>query len=188
MKNKKLIDWPYVIGLMLIPVILACGYLLVTWLVGLVRYDPAYFTEEYLKKYSVPSTLLDDLETAIRNGDGSLMAQIQGTRSIPDDLEPLPNVRFMIYWSADKKYTDYLFMDMKNYHRYIQHLRIVNGRYVQVPEGAYFLADSGHWKSAFGPLAEMWWLIVILFTLGIWLSRSMAAYREKVFGKPPGVL
>jgi len=187
MKTRKMIDWPYVIGLLLLPVILVGFFLLVAWIMDLTRYNPAFFSEDYRERYAVPSPLLEDLETALRNGDGALLAELQGTRQVPSNQEKLSNVRFLIFWETHGKYTDYLFMDMKNYHRYLQHLRIVEGRYVLIPDGAYYLADSGRWKFTFGPLALVYWLLVILFTLGIWIYRSMSAYREKVYGKPPGV-
>lgn len=188
MKPQKLIDWPYVIGLLLLPVAIAGIFLLVGWIIGQTRYDPAYFTEEMQKRYATPNLLLEDLENAIRNGDGSLMAQAQASRQVPNNLEKLPKVRFLIYWDGDKKYSDYLFMDMRTYQRYMQHLRLVKGRYVRVPDGIFYLADSGHWLSAFGPLAVLWWLLVILFTLGMWIYRSMSVYRNKTFGKPPGTV
>jgi len=187
MKTRKLVDLPYVIGLMVLPLSLAALFLLVAWIIGMTRYNPAFFSEDYQERYAVPSPLLADMENALRNGDGGLMAQLQGTRQVPSNLEKLPNTRFLIFWDKHGKYTDYLYMDMKNYHRYLQHLRMVNGRYVRVPDGAYYLADSGRWKTTFGPLAVVYWLLVILFTLGVWIYRSMSAYREKVFGKPPGV-
>jgi hypothetical protein len=188
MKSHRIIDWPYVIGLLLLPVFIAGIYLLIAWILAWTRYDPAYFSEDYRKRYSSPNDLLVDLETAIRDGDGELLAEVQGTRPAPGKLEKLSDVRFLIYWDGDQKYSNYLFMDMKNFHRYMQHVRLVNGRYVRVPDGAFYLADSGQWKTTFGPLAVIWWLLVILFTLGVWIYRSMAAYRQKMFGKPPGVV
>lgn len=187
MKNRKLLDLPYVIGLMLLPIILAGVFLLATWISGLIRYDPALFSAEYQKRYAVPSPLLGELEKALRNGDEALMAQLQGTRRAQANLEPLPNVRFLIFWDSHGEYTDYLFMDTRNYLRYLQHLRLVDGRYVRVPDGAFHLADSGRWKSFFGPLAGIYWLLVIIFTLCVWIYRLMSAYRQKIYGKPPGV-
>ena len=187
MKTRKLIDWPYVIGLLLLPIVLVGIFLLVAWILSVTRYDPAFFSDAYQERYAFPNPLLTDLENSLRDGDGALLAELQGTRQIPSNPEKLANLRFLIFWDTHGKYTDYLFMDMKNYHRYLQHLRIVNGRYVRVPDGAYYLADSGRWKTTFGPLAVVYWLLVILFTLGVWIYRSMSAYREKVFGKPPGV-
>lgn len=186
MTVRKSIDLPYVIGLMLLPLILLGIFLLVTRIVGLIRYDPLYFSPEYQERYAVPSPLLEELEKALRSGDTELMARLQGSRLQPSSLEQLPNVRFMIFWDSSGEYSDYLFMDTRNYRRYLQHLRIVDGRYVRVPDGAFYLADSGRWKYFFGPLAVIYWLLVILFTLGVWIYRSMSAYREKLYGKPPG--
>jgi hypothetical protein len=185
MKTQRLIDRQYVFGLLLLPFALLALAFLVKWVQGLVRYDPVYFSAEYLERYEVPSGLLTDAETALRQGDAALFAQIQGTRQAPRGVEPLPNVRFLIYWDQYGKYSDYLFMDTRNYHRYMQHVKLFRGRYVSVPEGFYYYLDSGRWTYIFGPLLAIWWLIVILFTIGVWIYRSMAAVRKDMYGPRP---
>jgi hypothetical protein len=185
-KYPRTIDWPYVIGLLLLPFLILGVFLLVAWIDGWVRYDPAYFTSDYLKRYSTRDQLLTDLESAIRSGDPTLLAESQGTRPSSTKLEPLPNVHLMIFWDGDQKYINYLFMDTRNYQRYMQHVRSVRGRFVRVPDGLFFLADSGQWKLSFGPILVVWYILVILFTLGTWIYRSMAIYRHRVFGRPPG--
>ena len=186
MKKHAFIDWQYVVGLVLLPFLLLALAYLVSLIQWVVRYNPAYFTQEYLERYAVRGDLLLDLETAIRQGDGQLLAEVQGTRGIPQNLEPLPNVRFLIYWDRDGKYDDYLFMDTRNYHRYMQYLKQTRGRYVRVPEGFYYYMDSGNWIHIFGPLLAVWLVIVILFTLGVWIYRSMAAVRKEMYATPPG--
>ena len=179
---SKLIDWPYLIGLLFLLALLAGLALLVGWVDGVLRYDPAYFDEPYLSRYEAPSPLLADLENALRTGDAALLAELQGTRWPAAQIEKLPNVRFLIYWDDDKEYSDYLFMDMKNYHRYMQHLKAMKGRYVVVPDGLYYAVDSGSWIRTFGPLAVVWWLVLVLFTLGVWFYRWMAAVRAERYG------
>jgi hypothetical protein len=185
-KKQAFIDWQYVVGLVLFPFLLLALAFLVSFIQGVVRYNPAYFTQEYLDRYAIKAELLHDLETAINQGDGLLLAEIQGTRSVPRNLEPLPNVHFLIYWDRDGKYDEYLFMDSQNYHRYMQYLRKAKGRYVRVPEGLYYYMDSGNWIHIFVPLLVIWWVLVALFTLGIWIYRSMAAVRKEMYSTPPG--
>lgn len=185
MKTRRLIDWQYVLGLMLLPVSILVIAFLISWIQGLVRYDPTYFTDEYLKRYAAPSELLMDLETALRNGDSALLAAVQGTQNVPQRLEPLPNVRFLVFWKFDGKYNDYLFMDTTNYHRYMQHVKLVKGRYVNIPETIHFYMDSGRWIQTFGPIMAIWWLVVILFTVVVWVYRHMAAVRQDIFGPRP---
>ncbi|MBN1147831.1 MAG: hypothetical protein JXA78_11290 [Anaerolineales bacterium] len=185
MKTQRLIDLQYVLGLLLLPFLLLALAFLIQWAQELVRYEPAYFSAEYVQRYEVPNELLMDAETALRQGDASLMAQVQGTRQVPKAIERLPNVRFLIFWDRYGKYSDYLFMDTRNYHRYMQHIKLVRGRYVTVPEGLYYYLDSGNWVKVFGPLLAIWWLVVILFTLGVWIYRSMAAVRQEMYGPRP---
>lgn len=186
METRRLIDWQYVLGLLLLPFLFLALAFLVKWVQGLNRYEPAYFSEGYLERYAVPSELLMDLETALRQGDAVLLTEAQGTRRVPTNLEPLPNVRFLILWDKNDKYSDYLFMDTKNYHRYMHHLKLVRGRYVSVPEGLFFYMDSGLWVNVFGPLLAIWWLIVALFTAGVWVYRRMAAVRQEMYSSRPG--
>lgn len=185
MKTLRLIDWQYVLGLMLLPVLVLVIAFLIGWIQGLVRYDPVYFTDEYLQRYATPSELLTDLETALRNGDSALLAALQGTGDVPQHLEPLPNVRFLVFWKRDGKYSDYLFMDKTNYHRYMQHVKLVKGRYVKIPETIHFYMDSGRWIHTFGPIMAIWWLVVILFTAAVWFHRYMAVVRKDIYGPRP---
>lgn len=179
----KLVDWHYFIGLMLLPFFLMGAILAVVLFQDLTRYNPEYFSSAFQQRYSIPNALITDLEIALRNGDPRLMTEIQGTKSLPQQLEPNPNLRFMIMLESQGKYMDYLFMDTTNYQRYPQHLKNINGRYVRVPDGLYYLVDSRKWTSTFFPLAAFWWVCVFLFTAGLWFFRLMAAYRHKSFGE-----
>lgn len=182
MNRRRTIDWQYVLGLLLLPFIITGIFLLIAFIEDLTRYNQAYFNDGYQARYAVPSSLITDLENALRSGDETLLAKLQGTRHVPRNMESKPNLRFMIFWEYDGKYSEYLFIDTSNYHRHMQHLKEVNGRYIVVPDGLYYMANSGRWLSTFGPIAVFWWLVVILFTLGIWFYRSMAAYRQKQYG------
>ena len=182
MKKRKYIDWQYVFGLLALPLIVLGLLMLIYLIQDRLRYNPAYFTQEYKERYKIPSTLNDDLEKAIQQGDSNLMAVLQGTRQVPGNLEPLPKVRFLIFWEKAGKYNNYLFFDFSDYHRYMQHVKEVNGRYVVVPEGLYYYMDSGGWRLFFGPAAAIWWLLVILFTGGVWVYRSMKGVREDLWG------
>ena len=183
MKMGKWVDWSYVIGLLLLPFFIMGIFLLLAYIQDLTRYNPYFFNEDFQERYAVPNDVITDLEISLMRADSELLAATQGTKSGPQQLEPNPNLRFMIMLEADGKYFDYLFMDTSNYQRFPQHLKQVNGRYVRVPEGLYYLVDSQKWVSTFFPLAAIWWLLVILFTVGTWFFRVMAAYRRKRFGE-----
>jgi len=181
MREYRILDWPYIIGLLLLPIAVLVIVLVAGWVDGLLRFHPDYFTSPYLEKYREPTNVLTDLEEALRQGDADSLKAIEGTRDTSSHLEPLPNVRFIIFWESDGKYTDYLFMDTKNYHRYMQHLKFYRGRYVRVPDGLYFYVDSGRWVRTFGPIAAIWWILVILFTAVFYIYRSMERFRASLF-------
>ena len=182
-KISRWIDWPYVIGLLLLPFLIMGGILSAGFLQGLFRYNQDYFKPRYQDLYAAPNKLITDLETALREGDESLLAETQGTSKAEIKAGANPNLRFMIMIESSGKYLDYLFMDTSNYKRYPQHLKQLNGRYVRVPEGLYYAVDSRQWTSTFFPLAVIWWLIMILFTTGVWFFRLMANYRQKRLGE-----
>ena len=54
-------------------------------------------------------------------------------------------------------------MDSSNYHRYVIHIKMVNGRYVWVPESLYYYVDSGRWVRTFFPILTVWWLVLFLY-------------------------
>ena len=143
MNRRRTIDWQYVLGLLLLPFFIVGIFLLIAFIEDLTRYTPAYFDDGYLARYAVPSPLITDLENALRSGDETLLAKLQAIRHVPRNLESKPNLRFKICWEYDGKYSEYLFIDTSNYHRHIQHLKEVNGRYIRVPDGLYYMANSG---------------------------------------------
>lgn len=179
------IDWTYVIGLLLLPIMIMGAILLAGLIQGLTRYNYGYFNQDYQQRYAVPNNLITDLETALREGNEDLMAEIQGTRNAEIKTGANPNLRFMIMLESSGKYLDYLFMDTTNYRRYPQHLKQLNGRYIRVPEGLFYAVDSRQWISTFFPLAALWWMLVILFTISVWFYRLMANYRQRRLGEIP---
>ncbi|MFN2158448.1 MAG: hypothetical protein ACK2U3_01250 [Anaerolineales bacterium] len=177
------IDLTYVIGLLLLPFLIMGGLLLTGFIQGLTRYNQDYFNEHYQNLYAVPNSLVADLENALREGNVNLLAETQGTRTAKINNGGNPNLRFMIMLESSGQYLDYLFMDTSNYQRFPQHIKQLNGRYIRVPEGLYYAVDSRGWTATFFPLAAIWWLLVILFTVSIWFFRIMKAYRQKRFGE-----
>ena len=122
-KISRWIDWPYVIGLLLLPFLIMGGILSAGFLQGLFRYNQDYFKPHYQDLYAAPNKLITDLETALREGDESLLAETQGTSKAEIKAGANPNLRFMIMIESSGKYLDYLFMDTSNYKRYPQHLK-----------------------------------------------------------------
>jgi hypothetical protein len=182
MKTQKMIDWQYVLGLLMLPVVIVALLLLIGYIQGFIHYDPRYFTPEYVDRYQNVDAVITNLEQALQNGDAGLLAEVRGTRSTPGNLKPAPNLVFSILGEQGEKYQDYLFADRVTYHRFMMHLKKVKNRYVVVPENLYYYVDSGRWTRTFLPIAMIWWLGVILFTAGMWVYRYMEVLRQKMWG------
>jgi hypothetical protein len=178
MKEKRLIDWPYVIGLLLLPI----GILVVLFAIKTVqqftRYDDSYFTEEYLARFETPSSVAFELEGALREGDEELMAELLGTRAGPDDMEPRPSLVYVFLLDKVRDYFHYLYFNQDDYHREVQFIKEVNGRYVASEDDMYFYIDSGRWQEVAGPLIATWWVLVIVATGVMYTYRYMARVRE----------
>jgi hypothetical protein len=182
MTSSKLIDWPYVIGLLALPVVLVALLLLGGELLRIGRYDPAYFAPEYLEFYDTPGAVLADLERALHQGDQQLMDQLLATRRRSPPLRPRPTVEFVFLAGMEGDYLEYLFLDRQDYSRVIQYVRPENGRYIAAREDFYFYMDSGKWVDVAGPLAASWWIVVLLFTGGVYVYRRLALARLAMWG------
>ena len=178
-KPKRLIDWPYVIGLLLLPIFLVLIAFLVSWIQGASRWDPAFFTQDYLDQYEAPGSVAIDLERALREADETLLRQLQGTKRAESVPEPRPQLIYALLWEVDGEYFDYLYFDASTYRRLIQHVRMIQGRYVVVPENLYYYMNSGNWLQVISPLAITWWILVLLFTVMTLVYRYMERWRHQ---------
>ena len=178
MKKKRLIDWPFVIGLLLLPF----SILLILFAKKIVqeftRYDDRYFTEEYRARFETPGSVAIELEGALRDADEDLMAELLGTRAGPDAMEPRTSLIFVFLLNVEGDYFQYLYFNQDDYHRDVQNVKEVNGRYVTAEDDLYFYIDSGRWQEAAGPLIATWWVLVVVATGAMFVYRYMARVRE----------
>ena len=181
MTSRRVIDWPYVIGLLMLPLFLAGALLLAGELLQLRRYEPAYFTPEYQRLYPTPDAVLYGLETALRDGNQKLMDELLASRKGSHPLAPRPRISFVFLSGALGDYTEYLFLDLKDYSRVVQYVRPQGGRYLAAEADFYFFMDSGKWVEVAGPLAALWWLLLLVFTAGIYVYRKLAAVRQAMW-------
>ncbi len=181
MRSSKMIDWQYVIGLVLLPFLLLGIAMLTAFIQGRTRYDPAYFTQQYQDLYQNPDAVMARWEQAMQSGNAKRIQEIEGTNSGPGDIEALPAVQFVGFIGKDERYSDYLFLNWDNYHRYALHVKAHNGRYISVSEGIYYYIDSGRWVQTFIPLLVIWYVAMFLFTVGLWIYRYMAMVREQMY-------
>ena len=181
MNKKRLIDWPYVIGLLLLPVAVVLVLHGVKAFQALTRYDAAYFTEEYLNRYETPGSVAIDLEQALRQGDSQLMAGLIGTKRGPAPIVPRPSLIYVFLLSVDGDYFEYLYFNADDYSRVVQYVTEVRGRYVASEPDLYYYMDSGRWREVAGPVAISWWILVAVFTAGVMVYRRTAISRQKMY-------
>lgn len=182
MNLRRYLTWRFWLLLFILPLLTAGLLFGLAAIQEQTRYNPAYFTEEYIARYNRASTLIEDLEQALQSGDSDLMAALQGTRQVPRGMQPRPNIRFSMLISREGLYRNYLFYDIVTFHRYTAHVKETQGRHVVVPENLYYYVDSGFWREVFVPPAVIWWSILLVGTLSIWIYRVLAEIRKKMFG------
>lgn len=182
MTARRLIDWPYVIGLLVLPVALVLLLLLAGALLRIGRYDPAYFTQEYLSRYDTPAAVLAGVEDAILHGDRQLMDELLATRRGAKPVQPRPQLEFVFLADQRGDYLQYLFLDKRDYSRVVQYVRPQGGRYIAAEQDFYFYMDSGRWIEVAGPVAASWWILVLLFTAGVYTYRKLALTRQAMWG------
>jgi hypothetical protein len=149
---------------------------------GLVRYDPAYFTPEYLEEYGQPSQVVWVLEQALQTGNRPLLAGLQGLRR-PSRFETGDAISFVRLWERTGRYVTYLYVDMHSYERYPYHLEQIKGRWVVAPEDVRYYLYSGRWKDLFLPLAIAWWILGLGVLGFAWLLRDSESLRSRLFDK-----
>jgi len=177
MKSLRLIEWQYMLILVLFPILLMGILLLAGLILGNVRYNPAFFTESYLQRYKTAGALLKELEQAIKQGDTTKVRELSGTKWSPRAINSTPNLQFSMFWDQDEKYQDYLYFDISNYHRYMFHIKNVDGRFVWVPESLYYYVDSGRWVRTFFPILAIWWIVLFLYYVTKKVYQSLISYR-----------
>lgn len=182
MERDRLIDLPYVIGLVLVPLLVVGALFMVKGIQELTRWERVYFQEEYLERYESPGAVALDLESALRTGDTRLMAELRGTGRQPETLEARPRLTFIFLLGIDGDYFHYLYFNTDNYHRLVQHVKPRGERYVTVEEGLYYYMDSGQWVEVAAPLAATWWILTIVFTGGVYVYRLTARSRSRMYG------
>lgn len=182
-KDRRMVDWPYVIGLIALPVVVVVFIYGVTRVQELARYDPAYFTSEFLERYESPGSVAIGLERALREGDRQLMDELLGTRRGSPPLEPRPSLIFVFLLDREGGYFQYLYFNSIDYHRVIQYVKEQDGRYVASLADLYFYMDSGRWSEVAAPIAATWWILVVVYTAATYVYRRMAAARKEMFDR-----
>lgn len=182
MKTQRIIDWPFVIGLLLLPGAILLVLFAIKIAQEFTRFDERYFTEELRARYATPSSVAFALEGALRDADRELMAELLATRAGPDVMEPRPSLIYTFLLGTDGDYFQYLYFNADDYNRLVQNVKEVNGRYIASEADLYFYIDSGRWQQVAGPLIAAWWILVIVSTGVLFTYRYMARVRDRRYG------
>jgi hypothetical protein len=149
---------------------------------GLVRYDPVYFSNDFLERYGMPGEAARALEEALQTDDQALLAELQGLRW-PASFNTAPSIVFVMLWERTERYMTYLYFDMDTYERQPHYFEEVNGRWVVAPADLVYYMNSGRWKGTFMPIAIVWWLVGGLVLVLFWLSRASQSFRSRLYGE-----
>jgi hypothetical protein len=155
----------------LIPFVLLGVVVTVARSYGLVRYDPAYFTEPYLTKYNTAGAVAKALEVALQTDDQALLAELEGLR-FPGRLDTSPTISWVQLWARTDRYITYLYFDVSAYKPYLHHIEERRGRWVVSPPDVYYFVESGAYKSVFLTFSLIWWTSGML-TAGLVYLLSM---------------
>ncbi len=184
-RNRRQVVLPPGFGLVLavlaFPFVVLGLLVLAVNLQGLVRYDPAYFSTEYLDKYGEASQVIRVLEQALQTGNEPLLAGLQGLRW-PRQFPTGDTISFVKLWEHRGRYATYLYVDMQGYERHEYPLESVQGRWVVAPKDLRYLLYSGRWRSFFFPAAIAWWALGLAALAFLWLLRRSASLRSRLLG------
>lgn len=182
-EKPRFVDWPYVIGLALLPVIVMLVLVGLAFVQGLRRFDPVYFSPSYQERYASPGSVAIALERALREGDEQLMAELLATRRSPGEMQPRPSLIFIFLLGIDGDYFQYLYLNTNDYNRVIQYVTQQDGRYVVSRADLHYYLDSGRWTGVVAPIAATWWILVAVYTAAAYVYRRMAAERKRMYDR-----
>lgn len=178
---RRIVPWRWVLIVALLPLVVLGLLALSMKVFGLVRYDPAYFTEPFLREYETPGAAARALETALQTNDQALLAELQGLRW-PARFETAPSMIFIMLWEHTDRYVTYLYFDIKTYERHPHYFEQVKGRWVASPDDLYYYMNSGRWQVVFLPIAIVWWLAGGLAIGLVILFRISERFRARLYG------
>lgn len=181
--ERRYVDWPYVIGLVLLPVLAVILLFGINAIQGLSRFDPQYFTPTYLERYDNPGAVAIALEQALREGDRQLMAELLATRRGPEAMQPHPSLIFIFLLGIEGDYFEYLYLNTSDYNRVIQYVAQQDDRYVASEADLHYYLDSGRWTTVAAPIAATWWILVAVYTAATYVYRRMAAARRRMYDR-----
>lgn len=169
-------------ALAILPLALALIYILAAYTQGLTRYDERFFTPVYQETYDAPSDVTRQLEQVLQSSDQALYQELTGLRGDPEIPDTSPHIIFTILLDVDERdYFHYLYFNTDTYERLTFFLKKVKGRWIVVPQDAYFFYDSGQWVRVFTPLALVYWIGLLATFIVVVIYRATNRMREEMF-------
>jgi hypothetical protein len=179
---NRTIDVRRILVVALLPLVLLGLVAVAMQIHAMLRYDPVYFIEPYVERYSKPDYVAKALERALQTGDRALLAELQGLRS-PRAFETAPSIDLAMLSERSDHYLTYLYVDRQTYDRYAHHLERFEGRWVVSPGDVYYFVRSGRWQRVFLPVALAWWFFGSLALIWRYLQPGWEAFRDEVYGR-----
>ncbi len=175
------------IGLFLLPLFAAGLYIMFVRIEALFRYDQTLFTSDYQKQYASPGSVAIAIEQALNTGDLSIFTELTGLRSRFRPPEANPNLRLMVLIDVSEAgYYQYLYFDVKNYHRFVFNTKQVDGRWVMAPQDTYYYLDSGDWLLFFTPFLSLWWSLLAVISASVGIFTLAKRFRQQLYGPAKG--
>lgn len=158
----------------LLPLLGAGIFILIGTVQGIpaLRYDPAYFSAEHAATYDSPREVLFGLEEVFKTGDRQLLAEVEGLRR-PRSVARNPRLFGALMWERDEHYFSYMYWDSETWDRYLVHTEQRDGRWIVVPEDAFFFLRTGLWLRAWLPIAVVYYIAEVV-GLFIWALTTRA--------------
>lgn len=179
MRRYARLGWILVVALL--PLELAGMCALAMYAYGLVRYDPAYFDQVHVERYSSPEVAVRTLEVALQTDNRSLLAEMQGLQW-PARFKTSASLRFVRLRERSDRYTTYLFFDGQTLERHAYYFEQVRGRWVVSPPDLYYYVHSGQWRHIFWPMAIAWWLLLAAAFASVLLFRTVRSRNAHLYG------
>jgi hypothetical protein len=179
MRLRGILRW--ILAVAFLPFVVLGLLVLAVQLAARLRYDPSYFGQAYVERYSTPEAAVRALEQALQTNDEQLLAEVMGLRRTAR-FPTGHSLAFVRLWERTDRYRTYLYFDRETYERYLYPFEYVRGRWVVSPPDLYYTMRSGRWRGAFLPAALAWWVFGAAAIGTVWLCRRSVRFRGWVLG------
>jgi len=163
------------------------------------RWDPAYFSAEYLARYADPQETVEAAAVALAQADAAALAEMHALAA-PDTIRPNPNLAYVFPYDyyvgmrrsivtenpnawdrmrqPDVRFASYLFADRGSGALVPLTVEQVRGRWVFVPpDGAYYYMQTGGWFRLWHTFSVLYYAVLLLGTVWVYVDRLHRSER-----------